>query len=344
MEFVRMKKIYVMVAVVVMSSFAFAETPNYHQINPIRHANTSSKETLPADVLARAKLLEANVRQLIKVVGKSQHIHLFYTADNAIPRDVYIEAVLIFKKVNRLAYEYTGLLEEEPTIPLHIAPSNVFQIINLSLDRISAINRTLNLTDITKEVAEPESTKPTAVYNALNKIEFLLENLSPQTISASEVYRNITQAVYYAGKILTEFPNTAPIPDEPILKKHISEAEVYSALKQCFEMTEKIGQASDRKTLNVTFNSVEEKNINISHLEDMANLILTNLNYFYYLAGITRTIPSAYYPGIRTASQLLQRTELLQLQLNLIYERTKNDKSWIKENSQERQKYRVDGK
>ena len=141
---------------VVAISTAFASLPmtradRVPTPDPVSGRNSGSIEAiLPSDVLARTKLVRAEVELLRLEMGMPESEKHGIVIKFAAPREVYFQALTLFSKANRLSFELTGTLAREPDVPLAhlIKPSHVWDVVNESLKRILLTKKIVGIADI----------------------------------------------------------------------------------------------------------------------------------------------------------------------------------------------------
>ena len=87
--------------------------------------NLSIENATPGHVLSRVKYFSSLLEQIQLEIGKNSLTSHFFKVRDASPREVYFQALVMFRKINRLSFEWTGTKKEEP---LREAISNVWPL------------------------------------------------------------------------------------------------------------------------------------------------------------------------------------------------------------------------
>lgn len=278
----------------------------------------SVQQILPADVLARAKLLHADLKLIQKAMGKSDKIEPTIRIQNASPREVYYEAQSLFNKANQLAYEVTNRLEAIPETPeRNLSPRDVLRLVNQAYQRVLLVKNRLGIKNSPKEINEPISTTPSQVFNMILKSNQLLNTLLYKKFTPSDVYSEITLAINYVQAILTNFPSEDKKIIEPQFIPNKSPSNVYQNLLEIVGVLHQISVKLGIKMLNINYNESQLSIMQPGEVYDLAKIVVAEVVYFNSVIGSKAPHFEAYYAGYKTPSDVFQRTELLKEQLKI---------------------------
>lgn len=287
----------------------------------------NTQEMLPADVLARVKLLSAELELIRKAIGKPTTLPMPVTVSNASPREVYFAAKSLYQKANRLSYEITGTdKSERPTTNQSITPSHVWWIVNDALQRILTVKKHLGIHKKIHEQSQPESTTATAVLNAIIKNNQQLNSLLYKQVMPADVYEKLTLAIHYTERLLKQFNSEQRIPKPNPLQKNLTPEDVFKSLVKCISTLKQIANASKIKMLDL--NTSHHYQAKPSNVYDLAKIIVAEVRYLNLSVGNKSSIES-YNPGYKTPSEVYQRASILQKQLDLLKKYVTQQPNWV---------------
>jgi hypothetical protein len=163
------------------------------------------------------------------------------------------------------------------------------------------------------EVARPDSTTPSEVFNATIAAGTEINHLLELRTSSSDVFQLITSSVHIAAALHATIPGGPNLPDEPAFEANKMLSDNLRRLHKCFELTRRVGESKGVYSLNLEFTKEIENRVSRSDMSDMASLVVEQL------VGLHRRFPDAstprpaYYPGRRFPSHVYQRIGLLEL-------------------------------
>ena len=125
---------------------------------PAVSGRAASPETiLPADVLARVQWFHEELEAIRLEMGKPKDRRVTRLATNALPHEVYFQAITLFIKADRLALELTGStgLRPQPVAPSAIRPYHTWALVTAAFDRLVTIKNELGIQESVSENASP---------------------------------------------------------------------------------------------------------------------------------------------------------------------------------------------
>lgn len=315
----------------VVSAASVTSTPA-----PVSGRNPGNiQQIIPADVLARVKLLSAELGQIRAALGKKQVTQSLITVSGAAPREVYFEAQALFEKANRLAYEVTGSHEDDPEIHSeNLLPAHVWQLVDASLKRILVVRERLGIKKTPKEPREPSSTTPTDVFNAILNVNQQLNALLYRQVAPSDVFEQVTLAISYTERLLKALIVEKRIPNTPAFIADRTPADVYNRLVQCVKLLQGISKDSGVKMLSINVHNLGIYQATPSDVFDLSKIIVSEVRHLAtLLPGIQEIQP--YYPGYKTPSEVYQRAGILLKQLEQLKIQVVKHPSWLRNAQQE---------
>ncbi|MDF1758955.1 MAG: hypothetical protein P1U40_00290 [Coxiellaceae bacterium] len=281
--------------------------------NPIK-----IQHIIPADVLARVKLLDAELNNIRIALGKPKVQQQILTVSNVSPREVYFEAQALYEKSNKLAYEVTGSFDHyDVAPPKDITPMDVWKVVDAALVRVLSIKQRLHIRSQVKEKAEPDDITPTQVFNALLQSNHIVNSLLYHRVEPSNVYQEVTLAIKYAEKTLKNMGVNDRLPTEPKLEHGKTPTDVYKRLIECVRLLSKISQQSHMKMLSVKLNKDKIQQLTPSSVYDLSKIVVAETRFLSLKQQDSEMVRS-FYPGYKTPSEVYQRVGILMQQLKLI--------------------------
>ncbi len=298
---------------------------------PISGRALSPETTLPADVLARADWVRAELEVLRFHMGRPKNRQTPLKVTNAAPREVFFQAITLFRKANRLSFEITRTEAPEPETPsAHlIRPVHVWHVTNAALERILIVKQHLGLAEAPVEEARDTATTPSDVFAAIVQANRQVNLLLDRRLAPSDVFQKVTLAVNYAARLLAVFPEAIRIPRAPTFEAGKRPVHVYRRLLSCFEILGRIAEQSGISTLRLEQVTAAEATVTPSDVYDIASLIVSELAYVHSQLSDTRPPARSHYPGLKFPSHVFQRAGLLKAQLTALEQLVTADPTWL---------------
>ncbi|RMH10133.1 MAG: hypothetical protein D6704_00030, partial [Nitrospirae bacterium] len=198
----------------------------------------TQERLLPADVLARVKWLAREVEALREYMGKPPAGDPPIGVSETSLHENFFQAMALYEKARQLAVEYTG--EFGPELELvdvrHVRPFHVWRVINAAFDRVRKVTHVLGVSTRVTEEPQNEATTPTEVFRAIVRVSRQLNLLLERPFGPRDVYRQVTRAVYYAARLLAQFPRAVRIPPAPPFEPGKTPADVLRRLGDCYQL------------------------------------------------------------------------------------------------------------
>lgn len=170
----------------------------------------AAKHIEPKHVYALSRLVNKETQSIRQLMGVTKVSHTLLQVANAEPREVYFQAVNLYGKISRLHHNLTArsILDHNlPPVEQNIRPADVWAVLSVVLIQLDEIKEEY---DITTHVQFPEIEEkrvPTDVYQSLLlTIRQVNQMLQEQPYTYSDVYQEISTALYCALNIYNRFP------------------------------------------------------------------------------------------------------------------------------------------
>src|SRR5262245_46803073 len=141
-----------------------------------------ANEIEPPDCYARMELVLGEIELIRQEMGRPRDKKPDLNVTGAEPREVYFEALAMFRKADRLCFERTGGQAQlpHPPPPGEIRPGHVKQVIDAALVRLGQVKAKLGISDKTAEPARDAKKVPSDVLNAAARANRQLNQLLEQ--------------------------------------------------------------------------------------------------------------------------------------------------------------------
>ena len=301
---------------------------------PVSSRAVSPETILPADVLARVQWFQEELEGIRLEMGKPKDRRVTRLATDALPHEVYFQAITLFIKADRLALELTGStgLRPRPVPPSTIRPYHNWVLVTAALDRLVTIKTELGMQETISENAHPPSTKPTEVARAIVQANRQLNLLLQRRFSSSDVFQQVSWGIQYAKALLAQFPAATPSAASPPFERGKQPGEVFLRLVQCFKHVEEIAHLSEAAVLHLDAKAakraVDDLNIQPSDVYDLATLLVSDLTYLYGKMHTAAPIPSVPFPGRKFPSHVYQEAGVLLAHLRALEQHVRANPNW----------------
>jgi hypothetical protein len=301
---------------------------------PVSGRAASPETIVPADALARVQLFREELEAIRFEMGKPKDRRTPPVATDALPHEVYFQAVTLFIKADRLALELTGStgLRPRPVPPSAIRPYHNWALVTAAYKRLAAIKTELEIQETISENAHPPSTKPTEVARAIVQANRQLNLMLQRRFSSSDVFQQISWGIQYAKALLAQFPAATPSAASPPFERGKQPGDVFLRLVECFARVEEIAQLSGMQVLHIDGKAAKQavRNFNFqpSDVYDLATLLVSDLTYLYGKRKDAAPIPSVPFPGRKFPSHVYQQAGVLLAHLRALEQHVRANPSW----------------
>lgn len=289
----------------------------------------------PADVYQLVEQTAHELAAIRFITGQARNEQAPLRVTNAAPREVYFQALTLFRKVDRLSFEHTRKREAEPEVPSHaITPAEVHAVVASSLARLRSIRRELGAEEPqTISSAAPEAT-PTDVFVALVQVNRQLNLLLEKRFAPSDVFEQVTQGVGYAARLLEHFEDSVLVPEAPPLEPGRTPPDVYRRLIDCYQRLQTIAENSGLSALDLHPDETTITRASPSDVYDIASLLVAELAHLHQQLPDAPPPRKVFYVGRKFPSHVYQRAAILERQLIQLEAQSLSRPAWLAARSQ----------
>lgn len=265
-------------------------------------------------------------------MGVNKVTETLFHVENAKPREVYFQAVNLYGKTSRLHYNLTAHSISDYDIPAveeHIRPAEVWAVLTVVLFHINEIQEEYNISSHAAFPPVEENKTPSDVYQSLLlTIRQVNQMLQERPYTHSDVYQEITNALYCLLNIYTIFPGLQ-MQKQPELQPGKKAEDVFVKLISTSQTVRDVMQLSGFTMLELSV--VQPRNIKPGDIYELAVLITSELKFLHSKIAPEKTLHNAAYPGIKFPSHVLQRLTYLHNHLQAIEQKITKNPGWINE-------------
>jgi hypothetical protein len=295
----------------------------------------ASRKIEPPDCYARAQLLAAEVELIRQEMGRPQDRRPAPVVKGAAPREVYFQALSLFRKADRLCYEITGdQLASIPHAPpiASIEPGDVLGVLDAAHREISETKARLGIHEDAKEPKRDASKTPSDVFAACLSVTRQLNLLLERPFAPGDVFQQVSLAVAYAGRLLAAFPNIDTTPDLPAFKRRQRPADCYDRIAGVVTNLQKVIARSGLNALQQAPERPGDVNEVVpGDVFDIASLALAEVAFLHAHQGDANPpYPfEANLPGRKLPSHVFQLAGVLESQVNALNKLVDKKPGWL---------------
>ena len=289
----------------------------------------TSKPIEPADVFVLVGVVRAELELIRIEMGKPSDAAEQINVTNAAPREVFFQALSLFRKANRLCYEHTRTDLSEPSSPTDaIRPQHVYGVVEAALNQIRKVKGQLGIPERVVMPARDDSRTPTDVFRSILLASRQLNTLLDRQFTPSDVFEQVTLSVSLGARLLARFPDAARIPPTPPYERRKKPTDAFSLLIECFQVVRSIASISDLPI--ATLARVEnDEVVNPGDVYGMATLLVSELVYLHARDADSEPPVQTYYPGRKVPADVYQRTGILLTQLRSLEKLARAHPDWL---------------
>lgn len=293
-------------------------------------AAQEAPDVTPADVYALVAQVRAELEQTRFVMGRPENLQAEINVQGAAPREVYYQALSMFRKAERLCFEQTREHVEEPGLPKgELRPADVFRVVLATLNCVQRVNQAIGVEQQAPRPAADPNKTPTSVFRATVQASRQLNLLLERRFAPSDVFQEVTLGVGYAASLLETLPDATTLPDAPPLQVGKRPQDVYRLLHTCFQRVRRVAQQSGLSVLELQLDDAQVAVARPSDVYDIASLVVSELAYLHSRLEHAEPPREVYYVGRKFPSHVYQRAGVLDRQLETLEEQVAAHPDWL---------------
>jgi hypothetical protein len=286
-------------------------------------------EIKPPDVFRHVAFVRAELGLIRHEMGGSVYDRAELDVSGAAPREVYFQALTLFERADRLAFEWTRETVAAPTQPKGLLdPGDVWQVVDAAMKRLALVKAKFGIKQTSMAPPLDRTKTPTDVFRSIVQANRQLSTMLGRQSTPSDVYQEITKAIGYTSRLLASFPGER-MPVAPPFERAKRPPDVYRRLLGCFERVRNIGTLSKVQILKLSVNDAEISVATPSDVYDIAALLVSEVSQLHMLLEGAEPPHEAYYPGGKLPSQVYQRAGILEAQLVRLEALVAAKPSWL---------------
>ncbi len=290
------------------------------------------EDITPPDVLEHVNLVRMELDHVRAFMGRPKDLTSELPVSEAEPREVFFQAVTLFRKADRMCFEQTRVRGREPIPPEgRILPGHVYAAVNAALERVLLVKKHLRLDmQFTKGAPDPSKT-PSDVLRSIVQANRQLNLMLERKFAPGDVFQQVTVAIGNAERLIEQFPGeSSTIPDPPKYEPNKIPADVYRRLLGCFATVQKITEQSGQQVLKLgQLDEAEISRAAPSDVYDVASLVVSELAYIRGELPDAALPRKVYFPGRKFPSDVLQRVGILEKQLAQLGKLVEQNTDWL---------------
>lgn len=291
----------------------------------------------PGNTAAQGLLLVEIIHRKLEVIrsyiGKPTEEVPNIAIKNAVPREVFYQAVNLYQKSDRLAQEIarSSISLDPSNLNNDLGQEDVIKVLNAAMQRIDSVIKELAIQPppaLEEDYSQKHATNSdlyVAIINTSQRINQLLDD----KYSPAEVYQKLTKSIHIALTLFERFPGTPRNFSEPEFIPGKTPSDVFNSLIDCYAQIREIAMQSNIEILEI--NSASKNGLYVpSEVYDIATLLVSELSYIHDTVPGLSEAEHSYYPGRVYPSHVYQRGLLLKRILDDLHSLIKENPDWYR--------------
>lgn len=267
----------------------------------------------PPRVHAEASAARAEIGLIAEQLGRPTPPPLGVVVRDASPREVLFQALVLYRKADRLAFEQTRSTVPEPELLLsrEPRPGDVLAVVQAARSRLAEVRATLRIyTTPAVPDSDPAHT-PTDVYLELLASSRELNSLLDRPFEPADVFQQVTVSMGYILRLLGRFDRQSRVPGVAPLDPALQPRDVFQRLADCHLELRGVGDALGVAMLELDTSAVEMAAVTPSDVFDLSALLVAEAAWLHHRQpGLAPGLPAAW-PGPKEPPEVYQRAGLL---------------------------------
>ena len=151
--------------------------------------------------------------------------------------ELYFQTQSLLRKANQLAQELAGAAPRAagPVPSGEIDADDVHALLDDALAQIRVAAEAIGITERATFEQRVTSIAATGVFLVVIDVNRQLNHMLRVPISDAEVFEEVSSAITYAASLLSTYPGTTPVPEQPPFDGYKRPADVYQRLTECLD-------------------------------------------------------------------------------------------------------------
>ncbi len=296
------------------------------------NGTASGEEVTPAHVHQTVATLRNEIDLIRLEMGKAKAGAPMIQVEGAAPREVYFQAVAMFRKADRLAFEHTLEQTEPPPIPGgEITPTEVRVMVYAALDRVVRVKENLGIPELSEPPSLEPAVTPDEVFNSIIAANRDLNDLLDRQFAPGDVYQQVSIAIAYAARLLDRPGRISTPPEAPPRDRRKRPSDVYRELVACFDQIRRIGDLSGVAMPALRVDDALVDGAQPSDVYDMASLLVSELAHLHGLRKDAAPPRGIHNPGRKLPSDVYQRVGILRRQMDSLLQEAESNPDWLED-------------
>lgn len=330
------QKVLALVALVVtVNGLAFPSSthaqPSHNSPSPISGREPTEAQLQLADVWSRIVWVAEEAESLRRYLGKPLIEPLGLKVTGGALPELYVQAVMLHDLSHRLAFEHTGQSETTPAsvAPNLVQPFHVWKMVNEAFAHLVLIKQTFGLSQTSQEKTPVKAVYIREVLQTLWGVNRQINLLLERPFAPRDVYRQVTQAVYYTARLIGQFPGVQRMPAPPPFAPNKQPKDVLTYLLTCYQLLSDIREQAGLKRLALDPTGINGSSIRPGDVFQVASLLVSELAALSQQISHPFPVLRAIDPGRKFPSHVYQRVGLLYAQLQTLNTHIHMNPDWL---------------
>jgi hypothetical protein len=301
----------------------------------VRAQSDSQTETrnTAAEGLLLIEIIHRKLEEIRLYTGKPSEEVPSIVIKNAVPREVFYQAVNLYQKSDRLAQEIarSSVSLDPSVLNIGFRQEDVIAVLNAAMQRIDAVIGELGIQPpqaIEENYSQKHATNSDLYVAILNTNQHINQILDDK-YSPAEVYQKLTKAIHIALTLFEQFPGAPRNFSEPEFVPGKTPSDVFNLLIDCYAQIREIAMLSNIEVLEI--NSVSKNGLYVpSEVYDIATLLVSELSYIHDTIPGLSEAEKSYFPGRVYPSHVYQRGLLLKQFLGDLHDLITKKPDWYR--------------
>lgn len=292
--------------------------------------HVSADDQADQDVFAQVQLLRGELELLRFEMGIPEDLRPCFRVKNAASREIYFQALTLFRKADQLAFEHLRERAAHPSAPEGmVTPADVVGVVELARERIRLVNKAYGFDTGDRPMETEVIHSPDEVFREIVLANRQLNLMLDRRFEPGDVFRQVTLAVAYSARLLSHFPNAVRIPQAHDYEPGRRPPDVYRRLLNCYRLTNQVFAKTGLRMLELEVDDDVVNAATPSDVYDIASLLVSELAWLHGQIPEAKAPHSVHYPGRRFPSHVYQRADILEKQLRQLLSFVEQTPDWL---------------